>query len=660
MRSRRRQAVILACGVALLAVPAAALGLRSSGARSRFLDTAAPTKVERSIHGLPSRLTQLPKLDSSLAGLVAPKQSFSLRGARISEAAPALVHGKVRVDVTTANAPAARAAILRLGGRMEGAWSDVVTALVPPRSLAALSRLPSVRFVGAPPRMFEDAVPGEEVGASLASAWQAQGITGKGVKVAVIDGGFGGLADRQASGDLPTNIVTADFCLGRFASSGEIHGTAVAEIVHEMAPDAQLYLACTTDETSVSQAEKWARSQGVKVINFSAGFPASGRGDGTGLIGSVVADARAGGILWVNAAGNQAQTHWSGTFTDTDGDGLEDWAPNDIGNTFVWPNGSQICGILKWDEWPIAVSDFDLELIDSNTGNVLVSSNTVQNGSQPPLEAFCTVPNPTGSNLTVAWVIVGNHVVGSPQLDLISESPPLQYTVAAGSVIDPATSASAFAVGALCWQTGALESYSSQGPTIDGRVKPDIAGHDSVSSATYGAFSGICPSGFAGTSAASPEVAGAAALVKQAHPAFGPDQLQSFLEQNAIDLGAPGKDDQTGVGALHFPSSVGVTDTTPPKARALASSGERGHLVKLRSRLFDDSGEVRIREQVKQNGHVIKTLTSGFVSVPSAETRFSNWRAPVSIKGSIQHCVRDQDPAGNLSPVSCAKVTLSG
>ena len=255
LRSRRHLAV-LAGAVALLAVPAAALGLRSTGTPSGFLDTAAaPSTVERSIHGLPSRATLFPKLDSSLAGLVAPKQSFSVRGARVGMAAPALVHGKVRVDVTTANAAAARAAILRLGGRVEGSWRSEVTALVPPRSLAALSRLPSVRFVGAPARMIEDAVPGEEVGASFASAWQAQGVTGKGVKVAVIDGGFGGLADRQASGDLPSNIVTADFCGGRFGASDEIHGTAVAEIVHEMAPGAQLYLACTTEETSVGRAE---------------------------------------------------------------------------------------------------------------------------------------------------------------------------------------------------------------------------------------------------------------------------------------------------------------------------------------------------------------------------------------------------------------------
>jgi hypothetical protein len=76
--------------------------------------------------------------------------------------------------------------------------------------------------------------------------------------------------------------------------------------------------------------------------------------------------------------------------------------------------------------------------------------------------------------------------------------------------------------------------------------------------------------------------------------------------------------------------------------------------------VFDDSGEVKVREQVKQNGHVIKTLTGAFVSVAAPHTGFSNWKAPPSIKGSIQHCVRAQDEAGNFSPVSCARVTLSG
>ena len=82
--------------------------------------------------------------------------------------------------------------------------------------------------------------------------------------------------------------------------------------------------------------------------------------------------------------------------------------------------------------------------------------------------------------------------------------------------------------------------------------------------------------------------------------------------------------------------------------------------MKLYSRLFDNSGQLKIREQVKQNGHVIKTFTTGFLSTPKTETGFFSWKAPSKIKGTITHCVRGQDRAGNLSPSSCANVALSG
>ena len=62
----------------------------------------------------------------------------------------------------------------------------------------------------------------------------------------------------------------------------------------------------------------------------------------------------------------------------------------------------------------------------------------------------------------------------------------------------------------------------------------------------------------------------------------------------------------------------------------------------------------------KQNGRVIKTFTTGYLSTPKTETGFITWNAPSKIKGTITHCVRGQDRAGNLSPISCASVALTG
>ena len=49
-------------------------------------------------------------------------------------------------------------------------------------------------------------------------------------------------------------------------------------------------------------------------------------------------------------------------------------------------------------------------------------------------------------------------------------------------MLQPATSPGAFAVGAANWRSNSLEPFSSRGPTIDGRVKPDLLGFDGTSS----------------------------------------------------------------------------------------------------------------------------------------------------------------------------------
>jgi subtilisin family serine protease len=650
---RRLTPVGIAALLLVLVTPAAGVGLRALSP-GVLTNRSAPALDVVDHLAAPARpVSVYPKLDTRLLQLLTKRPlSLALTGIRQVPPEPS-PSGKVRVLVDARRAAEARAAVSRLGGKAELTRDGIVVALMPAASLPALSQDPAVRFVRAPSPAIPAQVNGEEVNASGASAWQAKGLTGKGVKVAIIDAGFTGLAARQAPGDLPASIVTADFCGGHF-NDAEVHGTAVAEIVHEMAPDAQLYLACINTDADMALAEQWAKSQRAQIVNFSIGFFGN-RGDGSSLSGQVVTDARSNGILWVNAAGNEAQTHWMGTFADANRDGFNEFDPatgNEV-NGFWWPRNSTICGFVTWDEWPAARSDFDLGIYVQSLNEVYAWSAESQTGTQPPVEGGCA-ENPWGVDVVVGWVIGGYRVVSNPRLDLFSYSPQLQYSVPAGSVTDPATSPSAFAVGALCWQTNALESYSSQGPTIDGRIKPDIAGHTAVSNATYGNFTS-CPSGFAGTSASSPEVAGAAALVKQAYPAWNADQIQAFLEKRAIDLGTPGKDNQYGAGQLNLGAAA---DTTAPQARALTSIGRKGTRVALLSRVFDESGAVSLIEQVRRNGRVIATLRAGPVKTTRARTVASFWKAPVKTSGRIQHCVQATDEFGNKSRASCATVTL--
>src|SRR5262249_4292530 len=152
------------------------------------------------------------------------------------------------------------------------------------------------------------------------------------------DGGFTGYRDRQASGDLPATLTTKDLCGGKLEGPDAEHGTGVAEIVYKMAPAAQLFLICVDTEVDLGLAKDYAKSQGIQVVTHSDSWFNSSRGDGSGGPGTpdaIVADAVASGILWVNSAGNRANQHWSGTFSDTDGDDVHNFTPDDEGNTIT-------------------------------------------------------------------------------------------------------------------------------------------------------------------------------------------------------------------------------------------------------------------------------------------------------------------------------------
>ena len=137
----------------------------------------------------------------------------------------------------------------------------------------------------------------------------------------------------------------------------------------------------------------------------------------------------------------------------------------------------------------------------------------------------------------------------------------VEYLTAAGTVSDPGNGPGALTVGASCAATGAIEPFSGRGPTTDGRVKPDLIGPDGTSSSIYGPANG-CVGGFLGTSAATPHVAGAAALVLDAQPGLGPTDVQGILEQRATPAGAAGKDSIWGWGRLALGAANAPTAPT--------------------------------------------------------------------------------------------------
>ncbi len=94
-----------------------------------------------------------------------------------------------------------------------------------------------------------------------------------------------------------------------------------------------------------------------------------------------------------------------------------------------------------------------------------------------------------------------------------------------------------------------LSSFSSRGPTADGRLKPDIAAPGSnIEAAGAGTGNGYIT--MSGTSMASPFAAGVAALVKSVDPSLQPDDVRRILTSTAHDWGTPGHDIEYGNGRI--------------------------------------------------------------------------------------------------------------
>jgi subtilisin family serine protease len=203
---------------------------------------------------------------------------------------------------------------------------------------------------------------------------------------------------------------------------------------------------------------------------------------------------------------------------------------------------------LSWDDWQNVNQDYDLALLDKD-GNLIAKSEEPQDGQpgQLPAEGFLYEFADNAVYL-LAIQNYDNKARGDATFDLFIHGGLMHpdLVVAERSLSSPSDARGAFAVGAVNWADDVLEPYSSQGPTSDGRTKPDLSAPSVVDSASY------APEAFDGTSAATPHVAGAAALVLQAFPEYSPDDLAAFLQERSKDLGPAGPDDAFGAGRLNL------------------------------------------------------------------------------------------------------------
>jgi len=374
-------------------------------------------------------------------------------------------------------------------------------------------------------------------------ARQTLRVDGSGVKVCALSDGVDTLVARQTGGDLPFGI---DIVPAQAGSGAE--GTAVLEILHDLAPGASLGFATALGgpaqfATNIITLQQ--RGCGVIVDDiFYFNEPVFQ----DGIIAQAVDTVADRGVLYFSAAGNGGNLNdgsagvWEGDFVSSEvaPPNFEDMDVHDFGNgTGVnrISRDSPFALALQWsDPWGQSANDYDLFVLDPTLTEVLGAATNIQDGVQDPLELL----NSRNFNDLNNHIVVVRYRGARRHLHVNTMRGELAIATA-GQTAGHAAAEGAFGVAAVDVALAGgerfdgserVEQFSSDGPRriffeADGtpitpgnflasggtlRLKPDITAADGVSTSTPDFER------FFGTSAAAPHAAAIAALMRSARP----------------------------------------------------------------------------------------------------------------------------------------------
>ncbi|BCX47468.1 peptidase S8 and S53 subtilisin/kexin/sedolisin [Haloferula helveola] len=411
--------------------------------------------------------------------------------------------------------------------------------------------------------------------------YQVGGGDGTGIKVAIIDSGFTGLAAVSNSGTAPGAYTAIDFTGNGLEANDNIHGTACVEAVYDHAPGATYFIYRTSGGTQFAAAVDDAIANDVDVITCSLGPHNTGWDDNSGVYCEAVVAALDEGMLFFTTAGNEALKHWQGDFSDPDADDWHHWSGADEKNFITVAannadgdnDNSKVAVSLQWDGSPDN-DDYDLYLFDSN--DQLLDSSIAASGFE-----YLSWTNESEDPVDV-YIAIHHYDGNTPEFEIFVEKQPLTYAVAASSIECPTnvTHANAISVGAVHRNdyneppgADVLTSYSSHGPTNSGNQAPDICAPTSTTTL-------ITEGGFSGTSCSAPNAAGATVAFWSEHPhlsATGVRQILFRLASMNKDWGNPGVDYQYGYGGLVLDDFLPESHYVYRSANNLAGTADRAY-----------------------------------------------------------------------------------
>ena len=528
-----------------------------------------------------------------------------------------LIDDRVVIDaIASGDVDTLKADLEFLGMQDAVAFGRVVSGQLPISSIAAAGALATLQFA-------QPAVAITNAGTVTSQGDQAMrsnvarttfGVDGTGVKVGVLSNSFnclGGAATDVANGDLSPVTVIQEIsnCAG---ASDE--GRAMLQIIHDVAPGASLSFASAFNGmASFATNIQSLAAAGAKVIVDDVLYLAEPFFQ-DGIVAQAVDTVVAGGAAYFSSAGNAGRQSYEspfrpGNFFADGAKGSALGAPHFFGGTahnfkssgskdhfqkITIPGQTTVIFIFQWDSPFFSISgspgtqnDVDIYILNSAATQVLaggVSNNIggdavevigLQNNGAAPLTLNVMIVNHSGANPgLIKYIYFGSATIN-------------EYSTNSSAIFGHPNAAGAEAVGAAAYfNTPAfgvsppfLDSYSSAGgtpilfdltgnPVSDPRAfKPEIVAPDCANTTFFVSGVDLEPDGFpnfCGTSAAAPHAAAVAALLFQSRPTLFPGVIYARLENNAIDMGPPGFDNDSGFGLIQGDVALEAALTTTP------------------------------------------------------------------------------------------------
>jgi hypothetical protein len=385
------------------------------------------------------------------------------------------------------------------------------------------------------------------------------GVSGRNIRVGVIGNGVQSLNLSQNSGELSDVDVL-------MAGTGD-EGTAMLEIIHDIAPDADLsFHAYGTSSDTFKVAVTRLAEAGCQVICDDLYFfrqPFLQDGDVATHIRETLRQYP--NLIYVTVSGNFAPLHYQGTWKSSEPTMLNhtchDFGGGDSAINITQLPGEQMIATLQWDDlWGNVTSTYDLVLRDSGSGEIIAISNLTSGGAGEPFEHVVYLSDGKAPEKVALEIVRTGQGTQQNMLELFIRGVDPRG-VEEAFMKDPNDSIFGHAAVEDVITVGAVEpkppfassSDSSRGPVTirypvpTKRWKPDISAPTNVNVSGAGNF----PTTFPGTSAAAPHVAGVVAQLWSAFPDTPRDDLKQIIYDTCDDLGAPGWDETYGYGLLN-------------------------------------------------------------------------------------------------------------